>query len=146
MARKVVLIDRGPENRQHGNKPYFTGVSLSFSAGNTAAAVGNILLVFLSRHSEATADRHSPPQKLYKYSHLLSLPGFCPPTPPATVLQTLIINDLGCYKGATIWLFCSTCSTLARNICRYKPKQARYVNDIVRLSRCAVACHAALAN
>jgi len=35
------------------------------------------------------------------------------PHPPATVLQTLIINDLGCYKGATIWLICSTCSTLA---------------------------------
>src|SRR5271166_6517161 len=35
-----------------------------------------------------------------------------PPTPPATVLQTLIFNDLGCNKGATIWLFCCTCSTL----------------------------------
>jgi hypothetical protein len=31
----------------------------------------NILLLFLSRHSEATADRHSPPQKLYKKSHLI---------------------------------------------------------------------------
>jgi hypothetical protein len=39
--------------------------------------------------------------------------GFCTPHPPATVLQTLIINDLGCYKGATNWLNCSTCSTLA---------------------------------
>jgi hypothetical protein len=30
-----------------------------------------MLLLFLSRHSEATADRHSPPQKLYKMSHLI---------------------------------------------------------------------------
>jgi hypothetical protein len=36
----------GPENRQHGNKPYFTGVSLLFSAGNTAATGGNMLLLF----------------------------------------------------------------------------------------------------
>ncbi len=39
--------------------------------------------------------------------------GNLPPPPPATVLQTLIINELGCNKGATIWLICSTCSTLA---------------------------------
>jgi hypothetical protein len=44
-ARHARLIDRGPENRQHGNKPYFTRVSLSFSTGNTAATGGNILLV-----------------------------------------------------------------------------------------------------
>ena len=36
----------GLENRQQGNKPYFTRVSLSFSAGNTAATGGNILLPF----------------------------------------------------------------------------------------------------
>jgi hypothetical protein len=36
----------GPENRQHGNKPDFTRVSLPFSAGNTAATAGNMLLVF----------------------------------------------------------------------------------------------------
>jgi len=30
-----------------------------------------MLLLFSSRHSEATADRHSPPQKLYKLSHLI---------------------------------------------------------------------------
>ena len=39
-------IDRGSENRQHGNKPYFTRVSLSFSTGNTAATGGNRLLLF----------------------------------------------------------------------------------------------------
>jgi hypothetical protein len=44
LARKIILIDRGPENRQHGNKPYFTRVSLPFSAGNTAATGGNMLL------------------------------------------------------------------------------------------------------
>jgi hypothetical protein len=35
--------------RKIGNmatKPYFTRVSLSFSAGNTAATVGNMLLLF----------------------------------------------------------------------------------------------------
>jgi hypothetical protein len=47
IARKVLLIDRGLENRQHGNKPYFTRVSLPFSAGNTAATAGNMLLLFL---------------------------------------------------------------------------------------------------
>ena len=70
IARKVILIDRGPENRQHGNKPHFTRVSLPFSAGNTAATGGNMLLLFLSRHSEATADRLSPTLKL-KFSHLI---------------------------------------------------------------------------
>jgi hypothetical protein len=40
-AKYARLIDRGPENRQHGNKPYFTGVSLPFSTGNTAATGGN---------------------------------------------------------------------------------------------------------
>jgi hypothetical protein len=43
-ARKVKLTDRSPENRQHGNKPYFTRVSLPFSTGNTGATGGNILL------------------------------------------------------------------------------------------------------
>src|SRR5271157_1480594 len=47
IARKVILIDRGPENRQHGYKPYFTRVSLLFSAGNTAATGGNMLLLFV---------------------------------------------------------------------------------------------------
>jgi hypothetical protein len=46
MTRNARWIDRGPENRQHGNKPHFTRVSLPFSAGNTAATGGNILLVF----------------------------------------------------------------------------------------------------
>jgi hypothetical protein len=40
IARNVILVDRSPENRQHGNKPYFTGVSLPFSTGNTAATGG----------------------------------------------------------------------------------------------------------
>jgi hypothetical protein len=46
MTRNARWTDRGPENRQHGNKPHFTRVSLPFSAGNTAATGGNILLVF----------------------------------------------------------------------------------------------------
>jgi hypothetical protein len=71
LAGNARLIDRGPENRQHGNKPHFTRVSLPFSAGNTEATGGNMLLLFLSRHNEATADRHPPPQKLYKRSHLI---------------------------------------------------------------------------
>jgi hypothetical protein len=45
IARNGRLIDRGPENRQHGNKPCFTRVLLSFSAGNTAATGGNMLLL-----------------------------------------------------------------------------------------------------
>jgi hypothetical protein len=48
-ARNAGLIDRGPENRQHGNKSYFTRVSLSFSTGNTAATGGNMLLVLVIR-------------------------------------------------------------------------------------------------
>jgi hypothetical protein len=39
---KGKIVDKGRENRQHGNKPYFTRVSLSFSAGNTAATGGNM--------------------------------------------------------------------------------------------------------
>jgi hypothetical protein len=46
MARNARWIDKGPENRQHGNKPHFTRVSLPCSAGNTAATGGNMLLVF----------------------------------------------------------------------------------------------------
>jgi hypothetical protein len=49
LARNARLIDRGPENRQHGNKPYFTRVSLPFSAGNAAATAGNMLLLFVIR-------------------------------------------------------------------------------------------------
>ena len=52
-AKKARLIDRGPENRQHGNKPYFTRVSLSFSTGNTEATGGNMLLDSVRfRHSD----------------------------------------------------------------------------------------------
>jgi hypothetical protein len=47
MAINARWIDRGPENQQHGNKPHFTRVSLPFSAGNTAATGGNMLLVFV---------------------------------------------------------------------------------------------------
>ena len=48
-VKSARLIDRGLENRQHGNKPYFTRVSLSFSTGNTAATGGNMLLVLVIR-------------------------------------------------------------------------------------------------
>jgi hypothetical protein len=66
---------------------------------------GNILLLFLSRHSEATADRHSPPQKLYKKSHLIRAWQDMDDRSgkPATSVTSLIINDLAC------------------NICRNKP-------------------------
>jgi hypothetical protein len=57
-----------------------------------------------------------------------------PPHPPATVLQTLIINDLGCYRGATIWLICSTCSTLVSHPLRplmataaWRPESKRHL-------------------
>jgi hypothetical protein len=45
-GKKGKIADRGRENRQHGNKPYFTRVSLSCSAGNTAATGGNMLRLF----------------------------------------------------------------------------------------------------
>jgi hypothetical protein len=57
LKRKIWKI--GLKNRQHGNKPYFTGVSLSFSAGNTAATGGNMLL-----HSVASL------RKMAKFAHL----------------------------------------------------------------------------
>jgi hypothetical protein len=44
--QKGDIVDRSLENRQHGNNPYFTRVSLPFSAGNTGATGGNILLLF----------------------------------------------------------------------------------------------------
>jgi len=47
LAGNARLADRSPENRQHGNKPYFTRVSLPFFTGNTGATGGNMLLVFV---------------------------------------------------------------------------------------------------
>ncbi len=95
MARKFILIDRGPENRQHGNKPYFTRVSLSFSAGNTAATVGNMLLEATDWRRWAQISRSGIKIRI-RITIRIARNGrlICGSGKSATRQQMLIVNDL----------------------------------------------------
>jgi hypothetical protein len=65
-AKHARLIDRSLENRQHGNKPHFTRVSLSFSTGNTAATGGNILLVFWGKYLTTESTKSTKTDRSWK--------------------------------------------------------------------------------